>query len=580
MDMNMRNKFMGKKVAIGYIRCSTEKQEDSPEQQKKEIQVYADRHGIEMVDWVEDFGKSGTTFDRRPGFMKLVRRTEEGPNFNTIICYDESRFGRAQDASETFSQRHFFRTHGVEIELVKTTVDKKSKIANLATHLEIWQAGTYSENLSALTLRGAKNNRGYSNGGSAPYGFKRIAINLKTGAERELQTGEWCNSGQEKVKWVLGDPKEVKIVREIFEKRSLGIGCLPIARELNARGVPCPKRGRWRNLDQKWSVVTLRTIIENPTYYGAWVYNRNSMSRIQATERELDPKYDLRYPHWKNDRTEWVVEEGSYDAVVPKEVWERVNIIHQHQKKTDKSGYTRRSPYLLTGLMKCSRCGFAFQGWSGKASGKHYYRYIDAGPRTKGICKHLGLDRDFLETAALKIIRDTLSAPGMIRMVGEELQRLMKSEATGSKDELQELKKQLAENETKRAALVDAIERGSNSDTIFNRLKALEEERDYLKLQIGTKKQATGPKINADQVLQEVKAYIDNFDERFKKASMEERKLLVQQVISKIIVDREREVVQFYIKQLPALSPKLEELLQKRTVPTEPVSTESSGGRT
>ena len=252
------------KLAVGYVRCSTEMQEDSPDQQKKEIQHFADSHGYELIDWYIDFGRSGTTFKERPAFQRLRMRVESMPTFKAVICYDESRWGRAIDAEENTHWRFRFRQCGVEVVLVKTSVDPESDFAPVIASLEGMQASNYSKNLSEVTLRGAKNNSGYSNGGTAPYGYKRVAINQKTGTERELEPGEWCSAGQEKVRFAVGDPSEIKIVQFIFERRVEGNSYFSIARELNKKCIPCPKRGRWRNKDQKWSNVTVKTILENP----------------------------------------------------------------------------------------------------------------------------------------------------------------------------------------------------------------------------------------------------------------------------------------------------------------------------
>ena len=35
------------KIAVGYVRCSTEMQDDSPDQQKKAIREFAARKGLE-----------------------------------------------------------------------------------------------------------------------------------------------------------------------------------------------------------------------------------------------------------------------------------------------------------------------------------------------------------------------------------------------------------------------------------------------------------------------------------------------------------------------------------------------------
>ncbi len=59
--------------AVGYVRCSTDQQEDSPEQQKKAIEAFAQKYNYSIEHWYIDFGKSGTTFEQRPEFQKLRR---------------------------------------------------------------------------------------------------------------------------------------------------------------------------------------------------------------------------------------------------------------------------------------------------------------------------------------------------------------------------------------------------------------------------------------------------------------------------------------------------------------------------
>ena len=54
----------------------------------------------------------------------------------------------------------------------------------------------------------------------------------------------------------------------------------------------------------------------------------------------------------------------------------------------------------------------------------------------------------------------------------------------------------------------------------------------------------------------------------------------MKKMISKIDVDRDNNVVRFYVRRLPAVTPELDEMLQKERVATEVVTTQSSGGRT
>ena len=143
---------MNNNNAVGYIRCSTELQEDSPEQQKKEILSFASQKGYNLIDWYVDFGKSGTTFEQRPEFQRLKKCVEGKPSFSTVICYDESRWGRAIDSEENTYERVYFKKHGVNVVLVKTSIDPHHEFAPMLKAFEGVQASQYSKKLSELTL--------------------------------------------------------------------------------------------------------------------------------------------------------------------------------------------------------------------------------------------------------------------------------------------------------------------------------------------------------------------------------------------------------------------------------------------
>ena len=77
------------KVAVGYVRCSTDMQaETSPEQQKLLITEWAEKQGFHLSEWFVDVGKSGTSFEKRPEFARLKSRVESKPNFQFVIVLD------------------------------------------------------------------------------------------------------------------------------------------------------------------------------------------------------------------------------------------------------------------------------------------------------------------------------------------------------------------------------------------------------------------------------------------------------------------------------------------------------------
>ena len=66
------------KVAVGYLRVSTEDQNLGPEAQRAAIERWATAHGVDVVAWCEDLGISGgASADKRPGLMGALAALKE-----------------------------------------------------------------------------------------------------------------------------------------------------------------------------------------------------------------------------------------------------------------------------------------------------------------------------------------------------------------------------------------------------------------------------------------------------------------------------------------------------------------------
>ena len=248
------------KIGVGYVRCSTEKQDESIDQQKQAVLDWANENAFKIVEWFEDEGKSGTSFDRRPAFMRMARIVETNPNFNYVLVYDESRWGRAANPRESNYWKIHFERFGVRVIVINSSSSNQNTISDYVVEVvESAEASEYSKKLSRAVLRGSKANagQGYSSGGFAPYGFQRVAINKTTGERRLLGSGQKAIYKEEKVSLVLGDPLEVDTVKRIFEMKATGHGYKKIAERLNDEKTPCPQRGRWRSEDRKWSCGTI-----------------------------------------------------------------------------------------------------------------------------------------------------------------------------------------------------------------------------------------------------------------------------------------------------------------------------------
>ena len=67
----------GPQVAVGYLRRSTDRQEQSIPDQRKAIERYAAEHGLELARFFVDDAISGTSATKRPAFLEMVGQAQQ-----------------------------------------------------------------------------------------------------------------------------------------------------------------------------------------------------------------------------------------------------------------------------------------------------------------------------------------------------------------------------------------------------------------------------------------------------------------------------------------------------------------------
>ena len=339
---------------------------------------------------------------------------------------------------------------------------------------------------------------------------------------RVLRDGEWCVAGQDKVFWIPGDQSEIETVRIIFDLRIKGMSCALIAELLNSRRVPCPRRGRWRNKDQKWSAITIKNIIENPAYYGARAYNRNSMSKIRAEKEGWTVNKDISFPHWRLDKAEWTLSEDAHEPLVTKEHWLAANAV---RKRPANSGRIKHhTPYLLSSLLICGRCGFHFQGQTTGTKGKYYFRYICGGYNAKRVCDYAVVKRDMVEQFVLACVRETLQNEDMLSLVELKLQALLDVEPDNVKKKLDQLTKEVHDVDDKLERILIAIENGAPAHLFNDRIVTLENEKKRIDWEAEEINRQERRSVEISEVAGMVREFAKNFDDLLESASLAERK--------------------------------------------------------
>jgi len=260
--------------AAQYVRMSTDHQKYSTENQSDKIADYAARRGFSIVKTYEDAGKSGLTVDGRRSLQSLIADVRAGNcEFQAILVYDVSRWGRFQDADESAYYEFICREAGIAVHYCAEQFENDGSLsATIIKSMKRAMAGEYSRELSAKVFAGQCRliKLGFRQGGPAGFGLRRQLIDQNRTPKAELNRGEHKSLQTDRVILKHGPPAEVEVVRRLYrmfvvQRRSE----VEIAECLNEEGI-------LTDLGRHWTKGTVHQVLTNEKYIGNNVYNRIS----------------------------------------------------------------------------------------------------------------------------------------------------------------------------------------------------------------------------------------------------------------------------------------------------------------
>jgi DNA invertase Pin-like site-specific DNA recombinase len=291
--------------AAEYVRMSTEHQQYSTQNQGDKIREYAERRGIDIVRTYADEGKSGLRLDGRQSLQLLIKDVECGAaDFQIILVYDVSRWGRFQDADESAYYEYMCRRAGIQVAYCAEQFENDgSPVSTIVKGVKRAMAGEYSRELSAKVFAGQCRliELGFRQGGPAGYGLRRTLVDMQGEIKTELARGEQKSLQTDRVILTPGPAEEVRTVNDIYHWFiEDGLVESEIAGRLNGMRVPT-------DLGREWTRATVHEVLTNEKYVGHNVYNRISFKLKKV--RVINPP-DM-----------WIRKEGAFSGVVSPEVF-------------------------------------------------------------------------------------------------------------------------------------------------------------------------------------------------------------------------------------------------------------------
>ncbi|TGQ04126.1 MULTISPECIES: recombinase family protein [unclassified Mesorhizobium] len=299
--------------AAQYLRMSTEHQTYSLDNQRDAIRSYADIMGYDIVATYEDAGRSGLMLEGRPGLQSLLADVESRrADFETIVVYDVSRWGRFQNIDESASYEYRCHLAGVRIEFCAEQFLNDGSIgADVLKAIKRSMAAEHSRMLSQKTFIGQARliRLGFRQGGKPGLGLRRQVLDRTGRRKFILSEREQKSVHTDRTILVPGPPEEVATVRWIFRQFvKTHMTELDMARLLNKRGV-------LTDLGRPWKRETVRGVLTNEKYVGTNVWNRRS--------RKLKTKAVGNPPE------QWVRAEGVFEPIVDRNLFDRAQVIHR-----------------------------------------------------------------------------------------------------------------------------------------------------------------------------------------------------------------------------------------------------------
>ena len=161
--------------AAQYVRMSTDFQRYSIQNQAATIAAYALQKQFTIVRTYIDEGRSGLRIKGRAGLIELIDDVQSGrADFDHILVYDVSRWGRFQDVDESAYYEFICKQNGVKVAYCAEQFDNDgSLLSSIAKNIKRVMAAEWSRELSVKVHTGQCRiaGLGYRVGAPSPLAF-------------------------------------------------------------------------------------------------------------------------------------------------------------------------------------------------------------------------------------------------------------------------------------------------------------------------------------------------------------------------------------------------------------------------
>lgn len=504
---------MSKRVAI-YCRVSTIEQAEegySIDEQSVKIREYCEKEGHEIYKLYEDRGISGKNISNRPGIKQLLNDATEN-KFDLVIVWKLNRISRKL----------------LDILNIVELLNKHSIAFRSLT--ESFETETPSGKLQ-LNIMGA----------IGEFERETIAENVKMGMISRSKSGAWNggivlgydsvelpNEGKKRKSTMLKvNENEANTVRKIFQLYSEGNGYKAIVNKINKEGYKTKK-------GNQFAVSTVKGILTNPIYIGKIRFNvRQDWSKKRR----------------KNINDNPILVDGQHQAIVDVETWDKVQVILKERGKKHSKVYDSEQP--LTGILKCPVCGAGMtisRSTTKRADGsKRVIETYSCGNwKNKGtaVCNSNAIRVEKANAYVMDKVSELVNDESILRKVVDNINKNKSTKLKPILEQIKQLNKEIEKLNVKKDKNLELFEDGILAKSELSiRVKAINDDIEKLKLREQELKQEIDLAEGEPVSYQLVRDVMTRFKEVFLgMGTSQQRKQLIHLLISKITMNKEREI--------------------------------------
>lgn len=505
------------KAAI-YCRVSTKEQKEhgsSLETQAEACQDFAKRNNCEVSkELLFDEDWTGATLDRPKleAVRTLIRRNE----IDAVIAYSTDRLARNPIHLAIIAEE--CEKHKIKLSFVTEPLDTSPE-GQLMMYVKGYAAQIEREKIADRTLRGkrmrAKEGRIPAGSGIGLYGYSYIP-------------GEKSGQGIRRI-----NDEQAAIVKMIFrwlveDRMTLYSICV----KLTEMRIPSPKG------TTRWGLSTVARLVRNPAYTGktfAFKYlSVESKNPQNVNKRYLKVSRKVRSPE------EWIEIPEATPPIISEETFRLAQ--EQLRRNFERAKRNQKNEYLLSGHIRCGLCGRRYNGHRNGVGRSAYLQYRCAGKhRTESIipCPSQAVRANEVESLVWEEVKKVLTHPDLVLF---ELQRRQDEAGNreGTEKQLTLLTKRINNVDRAMQRLVTLYRYNEIDDEyILKETKKLKEEKQRLLQEKEQLHKRLEVRAVADFQIEAIKQYCDRVAQNIERFTFEEKRLALEALDIKVIVDSE-----------------------------------------